>query len=97
MDTPTGSQSLAYGVAQDGDQIVGASFATDPELSGAVRWFVCPVCNADFNTDGFLTFEDFDGFVTGLEVGDASADFNKDGFLTFEDFDAFVTAFEVGC
>jgi hypothetical protein len=52
---------------------------------------------ADFNGDGFLTFEDFDAFVGAFEAGDSSADFNGDGFLTFEDFDAFVAAFEGGC
>jgi len=55
------------------------------------------VCAADFNGDGFLTFEDFDAFVGAFESGNASADFNGDGFLSFEDFDAFVLAFEAGC
>ena len=54
-------------------------------------------CPTDFNTDGFLTFEDFDAFVNAFEAGSASADFNRDGFLTIEDFDAFVSAFEAGC
>ena len=54
-------------------------------------------CPADFNQDGFLTFEDFDAFVGAFEAGEAPADFNADGFLTFEDFDAFVSAFEAGC
>ena len=52
---------------------------------------------ADFDADGFVTFSDFDTFVTALEAGDASSDFNDDGFLTFEDFDAFVAAFAAGC
>ena len=56
-----------------------------------------PSCAADFNADGFLTFEDFDGFVQGFENGSITADFDGDGFLTFEDFDAFVGAFEAGC
>ncbi|MDX2118280.1 MAG: choice-of-anchor R domain-containing protein [Planctomycetota bacterium] len=55
------------------------------------------ICAADFNADGFLTFEDFDAFVSAFEGGSATADFNADGFLTFEDFDAFVAAFEAGC
>jgi hypothetical protein len=54
-------------------------------------------CTADFDFDGFLTFEDFDAFVGAFEAGSASADFNSDGFLTFEDFDAFVSSFEAGC
>ena len=51
----------------------------------------------DYNGDGFLTFEDFDDFVTDFEAGKATTDFNGDGFLTFEDFDAFVVAFQKGC
>lgn len=54
-------------------------------------------CAADFNADGFLTFEDFDAFVSAFEGGSASSDLNCDGFLTFEDFDAFVAEFEQGC
>jgi len=56
-----------------------------------------PPCAADFNGDGFLTFEDFDAFVESFEIGESKADFDGDGFITFEDFDAFVVAFEVGC
>lgn len=52
---------------------------------------------ADFDHDGFLTFEDFDAFVSAFEAGEPAADFNADGFLTFEDFDAFVAKFEGGC
>jgi hypothetical protein len=54
-------------------------------------------CPGDYNKDGFLTFDDFDVFVTDFEAGTPSSDFNKDGFLTFEDFDGFVKAFETGC
>ena len=62
-----------------------------------VRVTFMPRCTADFNDDGFLTFEDFDAFIGAFESGDASGDFNADGFITFEDFDAFVGAFEAGC
>jgi len=54
-------------------------------------------CTADFNQDGFLSFEDFDAFVIAFETGLASGDINSDGFLTFEDFDQFVSLFESGC
>ncbi|MDX2118748.1 MAG: GC-type dockerin domain-anchored protein [Planctomycetota bacterium] len=65
--------------------------------SESVLVTVIAPCTADINTDGFLTFEDFDAFVASFEAGSAAADFNADGFLTFEDFDAFVSAFEAGC
>lgn len=75
----------------------GLSFAIDYTNTEVRARVVSVPCAADFNADGFLTFEDFDAFVAAFESGDASADFDGDGFLTFEDFDAFVTAFESGC
>lgn len=54
-------------------------------------------CPVDFNGDGFLTYEDFDAFITAFETGLIPSDFNGDGFITFDDFDAFVVAFECGC
>lgn len=56
-----------------------------------------PGCRADFDGDGFITFEDFDAFVNAFEAGSASSDFNADGCLDFTDFDDFVTALEAGC
>lgn len=54
-------------------------------------------CGGDFNGDDFLSFEDFDAFISSFEAGEAQSDFNNDGFLDFSDFDDFVTAFELGC
>lgn len=69
-----------------------AGFTSSPLLA-----LQAPPCSADFNNDGFLTFDDFDAFIGAFEGGSAQADFNADGFLTFEDFDAFVAAFGAGC
>jgi len=44
---------------------------------------------ADFNRDGFVTFEDADAFVVAFESGESAADLNADAMLTFEDFDTF--------
>ena len=52
---------------------------------------------ADFDNDGFITFEDFDAFIAAFEEGLQTSDFNQDGFLTFEDFDDYVAKFEGGC
>lgn len=54
-------------------------------------------CFADFDGDGFITFEDFDAYVSAFEQGLASSDANGDGCLDFTDFDDFVTALEAGC
>ncbi|MDX2117970.1 MAG: EF-hand domain-containing protein [Planctomycetota bacterium] len=75
----------------------GLAFAIDYSTTEVRARVTSVPCGADFNADGFLTFEDFDAFVAAFENGDAIADFNADGFLTFEDFDAFVAAFESGC
>jgi hypothetical protein len=55
------------------------------------------ICAADFNSDGFVDFFDFDEFVVAFEEGGPGADFNGDGFVDFFDFDEFVVAFETGC
>jgi hypothetical protein len=71
--------------------------ATNPCGSVTSTVAALSICPSDFDADGFITFNDFDAFVTSFEAGEAVADFNRDGFLTFEDFDAYVTAFEGGC
>ncbi|MDX2117922.1 MAG: GC-type dockerin domain-anchored protein [Planctomycetota bacterium] len=85
-DFPSGAYSLAFN--EHGDLIV-------PDWDTGTIWLFS--CGADYNTDGFFTFEDFDAFVQDFEAGNEDADFNNDGFLTFEDFDAFVALFESGC
>ncbi|MDX2118239.1 MAG: EF-hand domain-containing protein [Planctomycetota bacterium] len=93
-----GAYAVAGTIGQAAASSVGAG-----QMSGggyAVNsgfWVFGNACPADFNADGFLTFEDFDAFVGAFESGAPNADFNLDGFLTFEDFDAFVAAFESGC
>jgi len=92
----TGPGSLAqYEYTFDGGATWG-TFGSDNPFHIAVNGDLVP-CPADFNADGFLTFEDFDAFVAAFEAGENNADFDGNGFLTFEDFDAFVTAFEAGC
>ncbi len=54
-------------------------------------------CPSDYNEDGFVTGEDFDGFVEAFVAGEASSDFNGDGFVNGEDFDEFAAAFVSGC
>lgn len=84
---PLGTYVLVRGVATDflsGEQL--------PMFSS-----LAVLCPSDFNRDGFVTGEDFDGFVAQFELGTLAADFDGDGFVTGEDFDAFVAAFESGC
>ena len=66
-------------------------------LAGTQHVFFTLRNRADFNSDGFLDFTDFDAFVQAFEAGTTESDFNEDGFLDFTDFDAFVAAFESGC
>jgi hypothetical protein len=62
---------------------------------------IAPPCAADFNSDGFVDFFDFDDFVLCFESSNCppgkTADFNNDGFVDFFDFDDFIVAFEEGC
>lgn len=55
------------------------------------------LCGADFNADGFVNGDDFDGYVLAFEAGDTGADFDGNGFVAGDDFDAFVAVFESGC
>lgn len=58
-----------------------------------------PLCDADFNADGFMNGSDFDEFITAFEAGDSAADYNEDTFVNGSDFDEFIVAFvdATGC
>ena len=81
-----------------GQHDTNALAAVDLE-AGSGFWFEQDAanCPADFNSDGFLDFTDFDFFVGQFEAGNPVADFNNDTFLDFTDFDDFVAAFESYC
>ena len=55
------------------------------------------LCPADFDTNGFVNGDDFDGFTAAFEQGDPSSDFDSNSFVNGDDFDAFTLAFEAGC
>lgn len=90
LDPQTVSRALANAGLPDVERI-------DRDDGGNASLALLTACSADFNTDGFLSFEDFDTFVAAFEAGLPSSDLNGDGFLTFDDFDAFVQAFDAGC
>ncbi len=76
----------------------GAAGAASVSVVMRLRFADRPfACGADFNSDGFVDFFDFDEFVIAFESGDPRADFNRDGFTDFFDFDEFTQAFEAGC
>ncbi len=54
-------------------------------------------CRADFNNDGFVTGEDFDGFTDAFVAGTFAADFDGNGFVNGNDFDGFALSFVGGC
>ena len=54
-------------------------------------------CPSDFNSDGFVTGDDFDAFVDAFEQGAPAADFDANAFVNGDDFDGFVLAFAGGC
>jgi len=59
--------------------------------------FNLSICLADFNSDGFVTGDDFDAFTDAFVSGNAAADLNNDGFVTGDDFDEYVAKFVPGC
>lgn len=94
------SSSYAYAIWSDNAaiQVVGQGFNASTSRYEALLWtFTFDHCTADFNSDGFVEFTDFDAFVAAFESGDAASDMNGDGFLDATDFDVFVNTFEAGC
>lgn len=108
--------AVLLGVIDDGDPL-SVNRLVSFEITGVVR----PACRADIATagasnpassgpDGFVTGDDFDGFLTaffeerrspqGWLIADIAGGLGQDypdGFLTGADFDAFVTLFFGGC
>jgi agmatine/peptidylarginine deiminase len=54
-------------------------------------------CPADFNSDGELTFDDIQLFVSAYNGQEPRADFNDDQEWTFDDIQLFVSAYNAGC
>jgi len=99
MNCVTSAYLYPHGSAEDVFFYEIKLTVTDPDcLSTTASVFLYPaVCRSDFNADGFVTGEDFDGFVDEFELGGPGADYDLNGFVTGDDFDAFVAAFETGC
>lgn len=100
MTIPAGEYEIqAVTDHQDVDTTGGLTTA-DARLTCTIT-IGADVCTADFNSDGFVDFFDYDNFVTCFESGAClpgrSADINGDGFADFFDYDDFVTIFETGC
>jgi hypothetical protein len=55
------------------------------------------VCRPDLNSDGELTFDDIQLFVSLYNANDARADFNNDQEWTFDDIQLFVQLYNSGC
>ncbi|MGQ0626788.1 MAG: hypothetical protein ACT4PL_01655, partial [Phycisphaerales bacterium] len=80
---------------------VQTSSGTSPVATISMRPSAPVPCIADFNTDGLLSPDDLDGFITAY-FGDTPAerarcDFNADGFIEPGDIDEYITAFFSGC
>lgn len=106
VDGATGTGSVVSGVNTATLTITNPSFADyGPyvcEVSNncgqaTTQEFSVMVCGADFNCDGFVNGDDFDGFANSFESGSSAADFNRDGFVNGDDYDAFAFTFEWGC
>lgn len=64
-----GSATMMLGAAVDFEGLSRIS-GTGPDMGAyEVQQAPPPTCGADFNADGFVTFEDFDDFVAAFEAG----------------------------
>ncbi len=87
---------LTYTVVPKGTE---TRIGIDHNLNGCLdadERVIC-ACPSDFDQNGFVNGDDFDGFSQAFELGFSTADFNGDGFVNGDDFDAFVDAFYAGC
>lgn len=64
-----GDTDLILGGAKDIDGLARVSGASVDLGAYELTQTPPPVCDADFNGDGFITFEDFDAFVAAFEEG----------------------------
>ncbi len=80
---------------------VSASNAGGTTAAGNAPFSFATLAPADFNSDGFVDFFDFDDYVLCFETETCppgrTADTNGDGFIDFFDLDDFVALFEAGC
>ena len=96
-----GSVGLEYFTDEEILQHAGIAYVGPDTLEAAVgnpvafiRNFACP---ADFDSNGFVSGEDFDAFTFEFVLGNAAADIDANGFVSGEDFDLFMDRFIAGC
>jgi probable HAF family extracellular repeat protein len=87
----------AKAVSGTGAALHIAGNGTNPD--GYFEGFVATIsmCDADYNSDGFIDGIDYDLFNNAFESGDMAADYNLDGFVDGIDYDQFNNDFEAGC
>ncbi len=90
LDGPSGASFEVRFFVRD----LAGLYAPSEEFTVTLTAAFCPT---DFDRDGFVTGDDFDGFVAAFELGDGAADFDGDTFVTGDDFDAYALAFQSGC
>ena len=95
-------KSAVGAIALDGEIANAASPASLPSGNGvasgqAVYTFDIDYCPSDFDLNGFVNGDDFDGFMLAFFFGDIAADFDGNTFVNGDDFDFFMEAFFVGC
>jgi hypothetical protein len=56
-----------------------------------------PACRPDLNSDGELTFDDIQLFISLFNANDNRADFNNDQEWTFDDIQLFISLYNAGC
>lgn len=81
----------------DGDPYLPANNNINSGALIAYDIICTPLCIADFDGDGVLTFFDVSQFLSAYLAMDPSADLNSDGVLDFFDVSQFLTAFTAGC
>lgn len=92
------SEALAMWSDGEAIHVFGRAQRLDTGELCAILWSTSlPICAGDYNNDGFVNGDDYDGFASDFEGGNEAADLNWDCFVNGDDFDEFADAFELGC
>ncbi len=78
------------------DGVSGWWAITNFQINGQVGQTPCPLCAADFNSDGGVDGQDIEAFFTAWEGGTNCGDVNQDGGVDGSDIESFFAAWESG-
>jgi hypothetical protein len=95
----TNAETAALATSPNGDVIAGGYFTTAGGNASAyfARWTTHPVCPADFNCSGAVSFQDLFDFLAAWYAHDPRSSIGHTGPPTVQDIFDFLAAWFAGC